>query len=519
MITFGNNKDGSIVCLGLRDGEKAVVELPLIKTGANRGCTDSKKLVGETIVFKDRCANKIYEIKVVDCVGGKNPKLVVNGVKGVTDIRPGDLIKECRINNIVRLSANSFYDTEDYYEMSIRVKDSTSYKYFNTDFIRIKFNGDNDTVEGIKNSTWCVGKFYKKDKFYIQTGNFNNSGKPASLHNVVCKYTKKGTVIDHINGNYFDNRISNLREVSPLENSRNKVGCGFPMKRSRGNSYLYTLKINGNKIYTPHRKDYEQSDIDALIVQKHFNFKHREDEFYKIDAVDIKYKDNLIQIMEDKLNRSIKKNNSFIKNKYESYNGEYIKVFNENKDMFTKISNEDLNILDEGRIWGTRGYWVITINKINYRLNRYILGIRELNVVGIEVDHINNITDDNRRCNLIITTKIGNLCNKKSKGFTIKQGKFKVKYNCLFEYYNKHSKINKAKEPTFKTEEEALSEIRGRKWFANHIRPQFNCYNDFLSFSNNYGVKNIEKIYIELNFPDIESINVPMIEELIEKLY
>lgn len=47
------------------------------------------------------------------------------------------------------------------------------------------------------------------------------NGKKEYLHHLIIR-PQTGMVIDHINGNKYDNRLTNLREITQKENTRNR---------------------------------------------------------------------------------------------------------------------------------------------------------------------------------------------------------------------------------------------------------------------------------------------------------
>lgn len=475
---------------------------------------DRKSLVGEKVVFYNKELDKYYDIDILEYLKGSHPRFKIKYKnEEIKDIQCSNFINSCKISDIINGGANKFYKKDNYYVMTIKVKGTINENLFNEDYVEVLFDGNDEVVNSIKNTTWCVGKGNSKDGFYIQTSNYDNKNINAKLHQVVYGKVSSMNVVDHINSDRLDNRLYNLREVSRLENSRNKSKSGYPTKKDNG-WYLY-LCINGNRIHSPLRRTYEQADIDALIIQKHFQFRHREHEWYKIDNVDKNYRSKLIGLMENKLNKKKSKGIIFQNNKYEIAvlcEEECIKVY-DNKDRYTFISKEDLYILNLGRVClRNDGYWGIVINGKSYMLHRYILGIKDMTVTEIQVDHINHKVNDNRKSNLIITTKRGNLSNKDSKGYCFQDPcYYMVYYNCYWHYISKHKDINKTKKVCFLTEIESKNETLKRKWLANYIKPKFGNYQDYLSFKLNNQYNDLDRCWIEVKFPDINTIKIPEI--------
>ena len=69
--------------------------------------------------------------------------------------------------------------------------------------------------------------------------------------------------IDHINGNGFDNRIGNLREVSPSENMRNMVYPWKPNAKS-GLPGVWRLKKGGYQIVVGNHQYYFRDRFEAF---------------------------------------------------------------------------------------------------------------------------------------------------------------------------------------------------------------------------------------------------------------
>ena len=72
---------------------------------------------------------------------------------------------------------------------------------------------DADDFERVKKYSWCISK----------TGYpvANINGKVIKLHRYLLKLNNPKIIVDHINRNTLDNRKSNLRICTALENSRN----------------------------------------------------------------------------------------------------------------------------------------------------------------------------------------------------------------------------------------------------------------------------------------------------------
>lgn len=83
--------------------------------------------------------------------------------------------------------------------------------------------------------TWSISQKTPKH-FYLQRW---DKGKYKLLHRELFDNIQDGFVIDHINRNPLDNRLVNLRIVTPSENIRNKT-----KQKGLTSKYLGIAKVN-----------------------------------------------------------------------------------------------------------------------------------------------------------------------------------------------------------------------------------------------------------------------------------
>lgn len=520
---YGQNEKGNIICVGRRNSNGGLSPLPLWEFGTNKGKINAGKLVGSQIVFYHKDLSCFYDILIEDFISGRLPKFLIKYNQQRTVVQTGNFLKTCSISRIVDYFQykNNFYKKDNYWVIQIETKGTIHEKEFNGEKVEVLFDGEDEFVNKIKNTNWRLvkGQDNNKDSYYILTSNFNKQGRSMFLHRAVFGEVPNDKVVNHKrrdNGNWKDNRKSNLEIVTYKENAKNKVGAGFPKKKGKG--WVYAITVNGHRINSPIKSNYQEADIDALIIQQYYNYTHREDEWYKINTIDEEYKMELIDIMEQKYKATSSKPKSFIKNPYSIcfYNSlNYIKIYNSNGHQCL-ISTIDINLLNEGRITNVKKkYWSIRINNIQYDLHRFILGVpKDEKVV---VDHLNHSPHDNRRENLIITTHNGNMANTTGECVYRNKKSYRALYCSYWRYISKHKEINKIQKPSFSTEEEARIEVCKRKWLAKYIRPQFKTYDEYLAFKNEYKSKNtnnlsIDDYWITTRFPNINDIEIPSLK-------
>lgn len=296
---YGKNENREILCVGLK-GVDDIKPMPLKKYGQGFRI-DMCKTVSEIVVFYNIKESEFYYIKILEYVKTKpQPRFIVEYSNKQYNIQCGDFIRGCHIDKIIRKPTNFIFKQGKDYVLRIITTHTKFNTTFPNGFVDILFNGSEETVQTVKEGQWYLHK-KESSNFYVM-GKLKGGVKKVYLHQIIFGKTHEGKVIDHITGNTFDNRIENLREVTVQENNRNRKGYGYPLKSKFGWKYSFKTK-EGIRLDTPSRKTYEQANMDALIVQKYYDIRHREEEWDKVDEYDVKYKTDLINSIEKKIDK------------------------------------------------------------------------------------------------------------------------------------------------------------------------------------------------------------------------
>ena len=140
----------------------------------------------------------------------------------------------------------------------------------------IQFSIDAADYNRTKDLTWRVSK--KKNKYYIISGS-KKKNNMEYLHSFILGEKEDGKEIDHIDGNSLNNRKSNLRLVSHIENIHNIRACRIDNQIGiRGISYdkrshLYVVDLSHNNVrfYVKPWKTIEEAVWCRYAFEEYFN--------------------------------------------------------------------------------------------------------------------------------------------------------------------------------------------------------------------------------------------------------
>jgi len=160
--------------------------------------------------------------------------------------------------------ANKFIRYDDYYVMQVQYKN-----------IWYDFYIDLDDYERVSAIHWRVS--HKKRKVYAVSGS-KAKKNVQYLHNFILNYTYQNNYeVDHLDGNSFNNRKSNLRVVSRLENIQNvsaridsKIGIRGICYHKDWHSYTVDFSFNKNRFYFPHWKTLEEAVYCRKFAEEYF---------------------------------------------------------------------------------------------------------------------------------------------------------------------------------------------------------------------------------------------------------
>lgn len=128
-----------------------------------------------------------------------------------------------------------------------------------------------------------MGKWNASGRYAMKHSSRKTGKKPIWMHREIIN-APKGKQVDHINGNRFDNRKSNLRLATQTENNwntctrkDNTTGYKGVCYRPKFKDYVAYINVNGKRI---HLKTYRNVE-DAIKARKEAELKYHGDFAYQ----------------------------------------------------------------------------------------------------------------------------------------------------------------------------------------------------------------------------------------------
>ncbi len=430
---------------------------------SKNGKVDCKSMLNNS--YDIEYNNIIYkDIKIIGYINGKKkpakPATIITEYNGYKHSILANNFICGNIKEVLNIQLNTF-----------RLEGNILYIYGHSetygDWVAL-YSGDN--VDYVMNNTWS----------YNSLGYIVNTKDRILLHKVDFDYINQHEIIDHINNNRLDCRKENLRVVDKIINAQNKknrniygVACIVKM----GNGYYCDFGYKCTRIRTKLKYDLEEAKIDCLIAQRYLGKYHNEDMFYLLDNLPEDRIQEVEILLLAKIENEKYRQREIIEYEYNIEQHKDYFIINKNDKQIlldcdiTYIKNKSLQI--------SNNYWNVVYikenNKVVNKLHRDLLGLlpNQYKEYNIHVDHVNNNPNDNRFSNLIITTLYSNQCNKQGKGYIkTPSNTFKVTYMKDYKFFDKL--IGGIKVITFKTEDEAITEVQRRKTIIDNARVKLN---------------------------------------------
>lgn len=432
-------------------------DLPIKKIRINRNDMVGMKLSGEYKEFEFK------NLKIIEYIPRKPQpqfKVLYNKAEFLIDCKNLLSGNIGAILNIFIDINNKYIDDNDVVHIFITTK--KGYKF------EALYSGNH--VKEVMNANWQAKVNKNGNILSISSSNYN--GKKIMLHQVDL-----GNWVDHKDNNPLNNKIENLRKTNPKDNAKNRRSNGCceitGLSKRRGLYYCqYSDCESGFKIYTQLKRDIDEVKIDGLIAQRYLGYKHNEDMFYLLDELPKKRIEEVEKLLNEKIKiiRSKTHKEREYYHNVRKYDG-YYKLKKNGKEM---LFDCDLNFIKNKSIDESNGYWACVFvedgKKIKNRFHKEILNVRanEYQEYDIHIDHLNGNSNDNRFCNLVITTNYSNQCNKNSKGYYYsKCGSYQVAYMKNYKFWEL---IGGSTQPTYKTEQEAIKEVNRRRKIVDNAR-------------------------------------------------
>ena len=141
----------------------------------------------------------------------------------------------------------------------------------------ITFVVDANKYDEVKQYKWRISK--KKNKYYVVTGS-GYKNNMQYLHQLIFGSVREGFEIDHIDGNSLNNRLSNLRMVTHLENIDNlratridnTIGVRGISYDKRNGKFTVDFHYHGDRFYVKAWDTPEEAIYCRRCFEDYFGF-------------------------------------------------------------------------------------------------------------------------------------------------------------------------------------------------------------------------------------------------------
>ena len=176
---------------------------------------------------------------------------------------------------------NIYRELNDCYELCLTCNSEQFYIYF-----------DKNMYNVVNKHHWRMSSGFR-GKYYVLTNlpKINNKQRGLLMHHLIMNFKYDGVYeIDHINGNGLDNRCSNLRIVTRVQNLCNKCKQSNNLSNVSGvyfdkdrNKYAVEIRRNNMRIHLNRYNNIEDAIYVRLLAENYLfgEYRYTLDDNYK----------------------------------------------------------------------------------------------------------------------------------------------------------------------------------------------------------------------------------------------